>query len=92
MIRLLNLTPFGVVAMNEYRRIEFVKIIKGANGLNTLCLLPCGSYSVTQGHSLKTVGVTDSNIYGTLEAALSAFDEREEHIASYFRVHGTALD
>jgi len=54
--------------------------------------LPDGRYAVTQGHSVTSVGVYDSNIFDTLEAARSHWDRRELDIQSYFARYGTALD
>jgi len=80
------------MSSSSYRRIPFAEVLEGRNGLNTLVSLPDGRYAVTQGHSVTSVGVYDSNIFDTLEAARSHWDRRELDIQSYFARYGTALD
>ena len=78
--------------MSSYRHEEFAEVLAGRNGLNTLVSLPDGRYAVAQGHSVTSVGVYDSNVFDTLEAAQADWNRREADIQRYFARYGTALD
>ena len=80
------------MSVSSYRRIPFLEVLEGRNGLNTLVSLPDGRYAVTQGHSVTTVGVYDSNVFDTLEDAQADWNRREADIQDYFARYGTALD
>jgi hypothetical protein len=80
------------MSFSSYRRIPFSEVLAGRNGLNTLVSLPDGRYAVAQGHSVTSVGVYDSNIFDTLEAARTDWNRREAEINCYFARYGTALE